>query len=75
MNALHSPAHFELEQVFSDFAADPEQWVKRSSPAPRSGPFPPANDLAKAQAAAGLRMANPPTGSAGITTRYDLTCR
>jgi len=27
MNALHSPAHFELDQVFNDFAADPEQWV------------------------------------------------
>ena len=27
MNALHSPAHFELGEVFDAFAADPEQWV------------------------------------------------
>ena len=26
MNALHSPAHFELGEVFDAFAADPEQW-------------------------------------------------
>ena len=27
MNALHPPAHFELAEVFDDFAADPDQWV------------------------------------------------
>jgi len=27
MNALHSPAHFELHEAFDAFAADPEQWV------------------------------------------------
>jgi enoyl-CoA hydratase/carnithine racemase len=27
MNALHSPAHFELGEVFDAFAADPDQWV------------------------------------------------
>ena len=27
MNALHSDAHFELDEVFNDFAADHEQWV------------------------------------------------
>ena len=27
MNALHSPAHFELDQVFNDFEADPDLWV------------------------------------------------
>src|SRR3546814_7075418 len=27
MNALHSPAHFELADAFDAFAADPEQWV------------------------------------------------
>src|SRR6185437_1857426 len=26
-NALHIEAHFELNKVFDDFAADPEQWV------------------------------------------------
>ena len=27
MNALHSPAHFEMDEVFNAFAADPGQWV------------------------------------------------
>ena len=27
MNALHPPANAELEQVFNDFAADPDLWV------------------------------------------------
>jgi len=27
MNALHSPAHFELHEALDAFAADPEQWV------------------------------------------------
>ena len=27
MNALHKPAHFELHEVFNEFAADPDQWV------------------------------------------------
>src|SRR4029078_7166005 len=26
-NALHTDAHFELNKVFDEFAADPEQWV------------------------------------------------
>ena len=27
MNALHSPAHFEMDEALNAFAADPEQWV------------------------------------------------
>ena len=27
MNALHSPAHFEMHEVLDAFAADPDQWV------------------------------------------------
>lgn len=27
MNALHPSARFELEEAFSDFAADPDQWI------------------------------------------------
>ena len=26
-NALHTDAHFELQKVFDDFSADPEQWI------------------------------------------------
>ena len=36
-NALHIDAHFELNKVFDDFSADPEQWVclLYTSPSPR----------------------------------------
>ena len=27
MNALHSPAHFELHEIWNDFERDPEVWV------------------------------------------------
>ena len=27
MNALHSPAHFELEEIFNEFSNDPDAWV------------------------------------------------
>ena len=27
MNALHSPTHFEMDEAFNAFAADPDQWV------------------------------------------------
>ena len=27
MNALHSPAHFELEEIFNEFSTDPDAWV------------------------------------------------
>ena len=27
MNAVHSPMHFEMDDAFNAFAADPEQWV------------------------------------------------
>ena len=27
MNALHSPAHFELDAIFNEFEADPDLWV------------------------------------------------
>ena len=27
MNALHSPAHFELEKIFNDFSNDENAWV------------------------------------------------
>ena len=27
MNALHAPTHMELQEIFNDYAADPDQWV------------------------------------------------
>ena len=70
MNALHSPAHFELEKVWNEFAADPELWVGIITGAGERA-FSAGNDL-KVQAA-GKRGPRAATGFAGLTSRYDLT--
>jgi crotonobetainyl-CoA hydratase len=70
MNALHSPAHFELDEVFNTFAADPEQWVAIVTGAGDRA-FSAGNDL-KHQATGG-KMGSPASGFAGLTSRYDLT--
>ncbi|MFT3800115.1 MAG: enoyl-CoA hydratase-related protein [Burkholderiaceae bacterium] len=69
MNALHSPAHFELSKAFDDFAADPEQWVAIVTGAGDKA-FSAGNDL-KHQASGGV-MDRPPTGFAGLSHRFDL---
>src|SRR5215475_2334905 len=70
MNALHSPAHFELGEVFDAFRDDPEQWVAIVTGAGDRA-FSAGNDL-KHQASGG-KMGSPPSGFAGLTTRFDLT--
>ncbi|MGA0606697.1 enoyl-CoA hydratase-related protein [Phenylobacterium sp. VNQ135] len=70
MNALHSPAHFELHEAFDAFAADPEQWVGIVTGAGDRA-FSAGNDL-KHQASGG-EMKSPPSGFAGLTSRFDLT--
>src|SRR5260221_4047010 len=52
-NALHIDAHFELNKIFDDFSADPEQWVAIVTGAGDKA-FCAGNDL-KWQAAAGKR--------------------
>ena len=69
MNALHSPAHFELGEVFDAFAADEDQWVAIVTGAGERA-FSAGNDL-KHQAGGG-KMGNPPSGFAGLTSRFDL---
>lgn len=69
MNALHSPAHFELAEVFDAFAADPDQWVAIVTGAGDRA-FSAGNDL-KHQAGGG-KMGSPPSGFAGLTSRFDL---
>ena len=69
MNALHSEAHFELHEVFDAFAADPEQWVGIVTGAGDRA-FSAGNDL-KHQATGG-KMGSPPSGFAGLTSRFDL---
>jgi enoyl-CoA hydratase/carnithine racemase len=70
MNALHSPAHFELAKAFDEFAADPEQWGGIVTGAGERA-FSAGNDL-KHQATGG-KMESPPSGFAGLTSRFDLT--
>src|SRR5690349_7384532 len=67
-NALHIDAHFELNKVFDDFSADPEQWVAIITGAGDKA-FCAGNDL-KRQAAGGKRGWDK-GGFGGLTTRFD----
>jgi crotonobetainyl-CoA hydratase len=69
MNALHSDAHFELDEIFNDFAGDQSQWVAIVTGAGERA-FSAGNDL-KVQASGG-RRGSPASGFAGITSRFDL---
>ncbi|HEV2364052.1 MAG TPA: enoyl-CoA hydratase-related protein [Caulobacteraceae bacterium] len=69
MNAVHSPMHFEMDEALNAFAADPQQWVGILTGAGERA-FSAGNDL-KWQAAGGERRA-PPSGFAGLTSRFDL---
>jgi crotonobetainyl-CoA hydratase len=69
MNSLHPPANFELAKVFDDFAKDPEQWVAIITGEGEKA-FSAGNDL-KYQAA-GNPITVPPSGFAGLTSRFDL---
>jgi len=71
MNALHADAHFELHDAFDAFAADPAQWVAIVTGAgPRA--FCAGQDLKVEAATAGGRREVPPSGFAGLATRFDL---
>ncbi len=70
MNAIHPPANFELAKVFDEFAKDPDQWIAIITGAGNKA-FSAGNDL-KYQAA-GNPITVPPTGFAGLTSRFDLT--
>jgi crotonobetainyl-CoA hydratase len=69
LNALHSEAHWEFDQVWNEFAADPDLWVGIITGAGNRA-FSAGNDL-KVQAAGG-RTPRPATGFAGLTSRFDL---
>ena len=69
MNALHSPAHFEMAEALDAFAGDPGQWVGIITGAGERA-FSAGNDL-KHQATGG-EMRSPPSGFAGLTSRFDL---
>ena len=67
-NALHTDAHFELNKLLDDFAADPDQWVAIVSGAGDKA-FCAGNDL-KWQAAGGKRGWDK-GGFGGLTSRFD----
>ena len=69
MNALHPAANKELAEIFDAFTADPEQWVAIITGAGDKA-FSAGNDL-KYQAS-GQPMSIPPSGFAGLTSRFDL---
>ena len=69
MNALHSPAHKELDEIFNNFHQDPSAWVAIVTGAGDRA-FSAGNDL-KYQAEGG-KMERIPSGFAGLTSRYDL---
>ena len=69
MNALHSPAHFELEEIFNEFSTDPDAWVAIITGSGDRA-FCAGNDL-RYQAEGGKLERNP-MGFAGLTSRFDL---
>lgn len=68
MNSLHPAANFELDEIFDDFANDPDQWVAIITGAGDKA-FSAGNDL-KYQASGG-KMSSPKSGFAGLTARFD----
>jgi len=69
MNALHSPAHKELDKIFNNFQEDEEAWVAIVTGAGDRA-FSAGNDL-KYQAEGGS-MERVESGFAGLTSRYNL---
>src|SRR3979490_1035988 len=69
MNALHSEAHWEVDVMWNEFAADPKLWVGIITGAGERA-FSAGNDL-KVQAA-GRRGQRPATGFAGLSHRFNL---
>jgi crotonobetainyl-CoA hydratase len=69
LNSLHPPANDELAGVFDDFAADSDQWIAIITGAGDKA-FSAGNDLR--YQAEGNKMWSPPTGFAGLASRFDL---
>ncbi len=69
MNALHPPANEELASAFDEFATDPTLWVAIITGAGERA-FSAGNDLV--YQASGKPITVPPSGFAGLTSRFDL---
>lgn len=68
-NAVHAPMHAEMDQVWNDFAADPDLWVAILTGAGDKA-FSAGNDLK--QTKQGGESSIPATGFAGLSMRFDL---
>lgn len=71
LNALHGPAHWELHDVFDEFESDDQQWAAIITGAGDRA-FCAGNDL-KYHAAKGQPDQPPPSGFAGLSSRFSLT--
>ncbi|MGW8815577.1 acetyl-CoA acetyltransferase [Gordonia terrae] len=69
-NALHPPAHEELDQIFDAYFADPDLWVAIITGAGGKS-FSAGNDLM--YSATGKQVYIPHNGFAGITSRRGMT--
>ena len=69
MNALHSPSHYELDEIFTNFENDPELWVAIVTGAGDRA-FSAGNDL-KWQAE-GKKTEPPASGFAGLAHRFNM---
>lgn len=70
MNALFSAAHFELHEIFDEYERDPDLWVAIITGAGDRA-FCSGNDLKVT--AKGGDMSSPPSGFAGLCSRFDRT--
>jgi enoyl-CoA hydratase/carnithine racemase len=70
-NALHPPAHAEMEAAFDDFAADPGCWVAIITGAGDKA-FSAGNDLKYSASHGREGMKIGKSGFGGITSRFDL---
>jgi len=68
-NAMHAPMHHEMSQVWDEFAADPDLWVAVLT-GEGDKAFSAGNDLK--YTARGGKGTAPPTGFAGLSSRFDL---
>jgi len=68
-NAMHAPMHNEMSGIWDDFSADPDLWVAVLTGAGEKA-FTAGNDLK--YTAQGGKGTAPPTGFAGLSSRFDL---
>lgn len=69
-NAVHADMHHEMSACWDSFAADPDLWVAVLTGAGDKA-FTAGNDL-KATAKGGNKKGMPPSGFAGLSSRFDL---